>query len=68
MFLLRLWNFIFWEQRKNLQSVSQRMYHVHPSMRSILLTRKRLCLSEDVQLARLSEVGIARTQRYANQL
>jgi hypothetical protein len=68
MILLRLWNFIFGETKENLQSDSQRMYDVHPSMRSSLLTRQRLCLSEDEQLARLSEVGITGTQRYAHQL
>ena len=68
MILLRLWNFIFGETKENLQSDIQRIYDVHPGMRSGLLTRQRLCLSEDEQLARLSEVGIARTQRYAHQL
>jgi hypothetical protein len=60
-------DFTFGGTKENLQNASQRMYHAPPSIRSILLTRQRLCPLEDEQLARLSEVGIAGTQRYAHQ-
>lgn len=60
-------DFAFGVTKENLQNASQRMYHVPSSIRFILLTRQRLCPSEDEQLARSSEAGIAGMQRYAHQ-